>query len=220
MIILKKIGYLTAIFPLLLMFALPQFIMVEPWGGQGRYPWGQTLFACLLVILMCYLGYRWGKHWGLFKKDSNFFSRQTLLMIGVAYALTFGVASLGKIWLEALGKSETANNQELIEMMKRTPVIFNYLATACLPSVFEEFVCRGILMKKIFGFGRLKWVGLVLSSLIFAALHMPTDLPSWLIYTAPGLVMGYLYLKTDNLTYPATLHFINNFVSVLLFYLK
>ncbi|HEP1820295.1 TPA: CPBP family intramembrane metalloprotease, partial [Streptococcus suis] len=54
--------------------------------------------------------------------------------------------------------------------------------------------------------------------LVFAFLHGPTDLGSWIIYASPGFLLAYLYYKTDYLIYPIAVHFINNAWSVLAFY--
>lgn len=218
--IVKKACYFLAIFPLLFLFMFPQLIMSRTWGGQEYHPWPQALMGCLLVVISVYIAYRVAKYWGLIQWDRQFFSGKTVVMLAVAYALAFTINHFSTIWLETLGKTGTVASQAANNDMKQLPLVFNFLASACLPAIFEELICRGIMMKKMFGFGRYKWLGLILSSLIFGALHMPTNLPSWIIYTSPGLIMGYMYLKTDNLAYPVTLHFINNFAAVLLFYLN
>uniref|UniRef100_UPI003F68FFC8 CPBP family intramembrane glutamic endopeptidase n=1 Tax=Streptococcus pluranimalium TaxID=82348 RepID=UPI003F68FFC8 len=219
MTIIKKMTYLAACLPLFALFILPDVVMSKPWANQHTYPLYQTMLGCSLVILIVYLAYRLANYWNLIQFNRRFFNWKTLILLGIAYAIATLINQIGTAWLDALGSSASSKHQEMMESLKRMPLIFNFLSMAVLPSMFEELISRGILMKKIFGFGRLKWIGLVVSSLIFRALHGPANLPSWLMYTGPGFLMGYLYLKTDNLAYPIALHFINNVTTIITIYL-
>lgn len=219
MTITKKVTYLAACLPLFALFILPEILMSKPWANQPTYPLYQTILSCSLIILFVYLAYRLANHWELIQLNREFFSWKTLIMLGIAYAIAALVNKIGSAWLASLDPSASAKSQEIIAAMRKMPLIFNFLSVAILPPMFEELISRGILMKKIFGFGRFKWIGLVATSLIFAALHGPANLPSWLMYIVPGFLMGYLYLKTDNLAYPIALHFINNLASVIAIYL-
>ncbi|WP_153050521.1 CPBP family intramembrane glutamic endopeptidase, partial [Streptococcus suis] len=82
--------------------------------------------------------------------------------------------------------------------------------------ISEEIMFRGYLFKKLFE--KHKILGIVVSGLIFALLHGPTNLGSWIIYASPGFILAYLYYKTDYLIYPMAAHFINNAWAVVAFY--
>lgn len=217
--LLKQIGqrllYLVLVFPLLLLSILPDIIMEIPILGE-RHPWPQTLLACLVVIGVIYAGYRIAKSMQLIRFESQLFSQKTVVMIAGAYALATLTDRLSYAWLEAIGKADTANQEQLLESIAQLPMVFNLLSVAALPAMMEELICRGLLMKKLFG--SYQWFGLVVSSFIFAAFHGPTDFPSWFMYGSAGLIMGYLYLKTDNLAYPIMLHFVNNLIALIAFY--
>lgn len=219
MTITKKVTYLATCLPLFALFILPEIVMSRPWANQDTYPLYQTTLSCGLIILFVYLAYRLASHWKLIQLERQFFSWKTLIMLGTAYAIATFINQIGSTWLATIDSSALAKSQETTAAMRQMPIIFNFLSVAILPPMFEELISRGILMKKIFGFERFKWVGLVVTSLIFAALHGPANLPSWLMYIGPGFLMGYLYLKTDNLAYPIALHFINNLASVIAIYL-
>lgn len=212
---LEGLAYTLWAIPLFILFILPDVIMFSPW--QATYPWTQTLLGCLLVLLAVYIAYHLAKKWGYVRFDREFFSWKTLGVLGLAYLSATVINHLCSLWLEALGKSDTLNNQIIMERIGNQPPIFVWLALTLLPAVVEEVICRGILMTKLFG--RNSWLAVVVSSLVFAALHGPTDLPSWVIYGFMGGTMGYLYKRTGNLAYPMALHFFNNGLATLLFYL-
>lgn len=211
----ERLGYLLWVVPLLILFILPDAVMEVPW--QSSYPWYQTLIGCLLVLVAAGLAYLLVKKWGYVRFDREFFSWKTVVMLGLAFGLTTAINYLCAFWLEAIGQSGTANDKLIMEVIAKQPPIFVWFSLTLLPAVVEEVLCRSILMTKLFG--RNSWLAVVVSSLIFAALHGPTNLPSWIIYASMGIAMGYLYKRTGNLAYPMALHFLNNAIATLDFYL-
>ena len=89
------------------------------------------------------------------------------------------------------------------------------IASAVVPAMVEEFGCRGILI------GILKPMGegfaIVISAAVFGLLHGNfIQIPfAFLI----GLILGFIRIKTGSLLLCILIHFINNFISVLLNYL-
>lgn len=212
---IERLAYLLWVVPLLILFILPDLVMEVPW--QSDYPWYQTLLGCLMVLVAAGLAYLLVKKWGYVRFDREFFSWKTVVLVLLAYGLTTATSYLCGLWLEAIGQSGTANDQLIMEVIAKQPPIFVWFSHTLLPAVLEEVICRSLLMTKLFG--RNSWLAVVVSSLIFAALHGPTNVPSWIIYSVPGLVMGYLYKRTGNLAYPMALHFLNNAIATLDFYL-
>lgn len=203
---LQGIVYCLWAIPLMLLMALPDLIMWSSWGST--YSWQRTGLACLLIFLVVGLGAYLAKRWGYLTLNREFLSWKTTGIIGLSYSVVTGVNFLCHHWLEALGKSNTANTELILEEIANQPVVFVFLSTTILPAILEEVICRGLFMTKLFG--RNSWLAIGFSSLIFATLHGPTDLPSWVIYGSSGMVMGYLYKRTGNLAYPMALHFLNN----------
>jgi membrane protease YdiL (CAAX protease family) len=87
------------------------------------------------------------------------------------------------------------------------------LLIASMSAVAEELFFRGILMP---GLGHVlgsRWLGLALSSLVFGALHVPSGLrmvPWTLQAIAMGLLLGFLFLWTGDLTICVVTHFVIN----------
>lgn len=201
-------------FGLLVLFVIPDALMTVPW--QGSYSWSQTLIGSLSVVLVAYLTYVLAKKWGYVRFDWTFFRWQTVVLIGLLLGLVQLLDQLAYLWLEAIGQSETANNQAIIEEIGKLPPTFVWFSTTLLPAFVEELCFRGILMTRLFG--RNNWVSVLVSSIVFAALHGPTDLPSWFVYGGNGFILAYLYKRTDNLAYPISLHFLNNALATWSFY--
>ena len=102
-------------------------------------------------------------------------------------------------------------------MVEDTPtsLILNLLAVAVLPALLEEMVYRGYVLRTLRGYG--DWFAVMVSALMFGLMHgNTTQIPFAFMV---GIILGWLYVMTDNIWLPVTVHFCNNAMSVLLSYL-
>lgn len=174
--------------------------------------WGAALVSFVIIVFM---------YWRAEKNGIKIWDRSFLTWKGLGLVvLTFAVAQLfkhlGYYIMELQGIEETSNELELTKLLENIPFWLAFVRIACQAAISEEIIVRGYLFKKLFE--KYKILGIVVSGLIFAFLHGPTDLGSWIIYASPGFLLAYLYYKTDYLIYPIAVHFINNAWSVLAFY--
>ena len=73
--------------------------------------------------------------------------------------------------------------------------------------IVEEFVCRGLLLNRLITKTNM-WGGILISSSIFAALHIQTEkLIATFLF---GIVASLIYLKTKNLFFPILIHILHN----------
>ena len=86
-------------------------------------------------------------------------------------------------------------------------VVFTVFTIAILAPVVEEFMFRGVLLKRMIGKTSV-WGGILISSLLFGVLHL--DVIGAFLF---GVVASLLYLRTNNLLVPILLHIINNSVA-------
>lgn len=90
------------------------------------------------------------------------------------------------------------------------------IATAVVPAMVEEFGCRGVLIGVLHPMG--DGFAVITSAVVFGVLHGNfTQIPFAFLV---GLVLGYIRIKSGSLLVCILVHFINNFVSVVLSYLR
>lgn len=81
-----------------------------------------------------------------------------------------------------------------------------------LPAFVEELLFRGILMEKLIKVSGKPHFGVIVSALLFAALHMQ----AWnlLPMIALGVMLGYLYYFSKDIRYSMLLHFLYNGIQI------
>lgn len=206
----RKLWILLRAFGFMVLAVLPDAIL-----DLSTLQWAQWGAALLSVGILVFM------YWRAEKNGITIWDRSFLTWRGLGFVvLTFTVAQLfkhlGYYIMELQGIEETSNDLELTKLVENIPFWLALINMACLPAISEEIIVRGYLFKKFFE--KYKILGIVISGLLFAFLHGPTDLGSWIIYASPGFLMAYLYYKTDYLIYPIAVHFINNAWAVLAFY--
>ena len=93
-------------------------------------------------------------------------------------------------------------------------LLLNMFTLALLPAVLEEMVYRGYILRTLLPHG--KMFAIVVSSAMFALMHGNLlQIPFAFIV---GLTCGYLAVKTGKIWVAALLHFLNNFMAVVLQY--
>lgn len=100
-----------------------------------------------------------------------------------------------------------------LEAMTGGPFWSSFLVTAIFAPFFEEWLCRGMVLRGLLTKMKPAWA-IVISALFFAVIHMNPwqALNAFII----GLVMGYVYYKTGNLLLTMLIHFVNNGLAVVL----
>ncbi|MDU6443226.1 MAG: type II CAAX endopeptidase family protein [Streptococcus sp.] len=118
----------------------------------------------------------------------------------------------GVVLLLENGIGANTENQAALEQLGMSPLLLIVLTAIAAPIV-EETVMRGLILGRVFNNS---YLGVILSSLLFGLLHIPTNIGSWIIYGGMGLVLAVVYHKTQKLEYTIAIHFINNALGVLL----
>jgi len=119
------------------------------------------------------------------------------------YKLTTAIPGMQEIYdqfVEVMGK------------MTGGPLWSSFLVTAIFAPIFEEWMCRGVVLRGLLT--KMKpWWAIVISALFFALIHMNPwqALNAFII----GLIMGYVYYKTGSLLLTMLIHFVNNGTAVI-----
>ncbi|CYU12612.1 TPA: CPBP family intramembrane metalloprotease [Streptococcus suis] len=206
----RKIWILLQAFLLLLLELIPTFILQKSTSPVAQ--WTAGLSSIGIMVFMCWLAERKG----LAIWDRKFLTWKGLGLVALTVLFTSLSTVLGHTIMELQGIEATANQIGIDKLLRTIPFGLAFVRIACQAAISEEIIVRGYLFKKFFE--KYKILGIVISGLLFAFLHGPTDLGSWIIYASPGFLMAYLYYKTDYLIYPIAVHFINNAWAVLAFY--
>ena len=102
--------------------------------------------------------------------------------------------------------------KQTIQRISNGPLWVSLLSVSVFAPFFEEWLCRGIILRGLLQKSR-PWVAIVVSSLIFGFIHLNPwqAIPAF----ALGLLFGYVYWKTGSLKLTMLMHCVNNTLSVL-----
>lgn len=103
-------------------------------------------------------------------------------------------------------------------LLENTPVsyVLNLAVIAVLPALLEEWLFRGCVLRVFRAYG--DWFAIILSALLFGLMHGNiVQIPFAFIV---GLLLGWLYVSTDNIWLPIAVHFANNALSVSIEYIS
>lgn len=100
-----------------------------------------------------------------------------------------------------------------MEMMLHGPLLINLLCVSVMAPVFEEWLCRGIVLRSLLGVSR-PWVAISVSALFFGLIHgnLWQAIPAFLI----GLLLGWVYYRTGSLKLTMLMHCVNNTFSLII----
>ncbi|HEY8364362.1 MAG TPA: type II CAAX endopeptidase family protein [Haloplasmataceae bacterium] len=197
-------------------------------NNPNNYTFTITLTNLLCYALMVFV-FLFATHDYLAQEFSAFKSR-FFKFLGIAiggYILNIILSSIIQGFLASLDIIRESQNQQAIEETFKYPILAIPVVLIGAPIV-EELVFRGI----IFNFAsNLKLpkklnivLAFVLSSTLFGLIHVfsaflsshdYTELLLGLPYIAAGFSLTLVYYKTNNLIVPMLMHFIQNFISVI-----
>lgn len=152
-----------------------------------------------------------------YKLDSkNFGPYKGWILALITVVLTFSLMVASDLPNYANYKLTTATPRmkefydSFLETMKQVtggPFWSSFLVTAIFAPVFEEWMCRGVVLRGLLTKMKPAWA-IVVSALFFALIHGNP----WQALNAffVGLVMGYVYYKTGSLLLTMLIHFVNN----------
>lgn len=174
----------------------------------------QILLLALVILLVCGATLYIAKRVGLLQGFKALGNSRALKTIFLGFLVLYLVKMLGGIVLVLEGVTNTGN-QEIIESAGMHPLILT-LFTAVVAPIVEETVFRGLLMGRVFNSQSV--IGLLISSFLFGLIHVPTTIGAWILYGGMGLVLGWIYRKTEKLEYTIAIHFLNNALAVALMF--
>lgn len=102
-------------------------------------------------------------------------------------------------------------------MRSASDYLLGLLVLAACPAIFEEVFFRGALQQIMVGWTKNKWIGIIITSILFSAIHMSYF--GFIPRLALGMVLGLIFYHSKNLWLSIFLHFLNNALVVTQLYI-
>ena len=127
------------------------------------------------------------------------------------------VASLGALvpsmWLQELMPELPNTAEEAFDMIMKDRL--GYFVVGLFAPLTEELVFRGAILKALLQWKPNPWLGIVISALLFALVHMnPAQMPHAVLV---GLLLGWMYYRTDSIIPGVVYHWVNNTVAYVMY---
>ena len=136
-----------------------------------------------------------------------------IVIILIAFPFVFWLGELNQLvplpqWMGELEKEATKQMQKFLKVDHIGDVLINVLVIALIPAVCEEICFRGALQRVIIHITKNAWIGIVVTSILFSALHLQFQgfLPRMFL----GLILGAIYWYSGSLWPSILAHFVNN----------
>lgn len=92
---------------------------------------------------------------------------------------------------------------------------WGYLVVGLLAPLAEEMVFRGAILRTLLRWKENPWIGIVISAVLFAVIHMnPAQMPHAFLI---GLLLGWMYYRTDSIVPGVVYHWVNNTVAYVMY---
>ncbi len=177
---------------------------------------GDLFFIALVSLVLIFFAWALRGTYGLGENFSKLFESQTqkeifyVFIINILFACLFMLLISGLDIILGFGDPNWVSMWDIDTVnVDSSVIIYDAITAIIFAPVVEELVFRGVL------FNRLKIrVGIIpsmiITSFLFGIGHSFGGMTSAFLF---GLCMCILYLKTDNILVPMSVHFINNIVA-------
>lgn len=110
-------------------------------------------------------------------------------------------------------------NQQMVEELTHNQPLFSFFMVVVFAPLTEELTFRGMLARYVFPKqDNLKQtvLFLLISTIIFALVHLPGTPQQFLVYGSLGFSLGLAYISKGGLAYSMSLHALNNLIGFLM----
>ncbi|WP_374286096.1 CPBP family intramembrane glutamic endopeptidase [Lactococcus sp.] len=170
-----------------------------------------SLLFCLLFLLSLGLSYAYAIKKKIIERPRLKDFPIGKIMMGLL--LLFVVSAMTSVIGQAIHTTNTQNQDQLNQLKTVIPIGIFALQTI-FAGFFEELTYRVGIFEIIFKKHRI--LAFCAAAFIFAYMHGPTDLYSWLVYGALSIVLTGLYAKYRNFYLNMSVHMLWNAIGLLL----
>lgn len=146
--------------------------------------------------------------------DSNNFGK----VGGLSVALLAMVSTVAMSYLSepvsSLLPDPPAWLEDMLNSMTQGNFLMNFICVSIFAPLFEEWLCRGMVLRGLLGKGMKPVWAIIVSAAFFAVIHLNPwqAIPAFLL----GCLFGYFYYRTGSLKITMLMHFTNNTMALIL----
>ena len=115
-------------------------------------------------------------------------------------------------WMISMEETNAEQLQAFLKVSNTGDLIINIIVIALIPAFCEEMLFRGALQRVLIHLTRNPWAGIVITAILFSALHM--EFLGFLPRMFMGIVLGALYWYSGSLWTSILAHFVFNAIQV------
>lgn len=162
--------------------------------------------ACSVAVIALFLYLHWAE-------VSRSYVRSRPWGVLLWCAITAVGAVIPSTWLQEQLPELPNLAEQQFDMILRDR--WGYFAVGLLAPVCEELVFRGAILRALLSWTPRHWVAIAISALLFALVHAnPAQMPHAFVI---GLLLGWLYYRTDSVVPGVVYHWVNNSVAYVLY---
>ncbi len=166
---------------------------------------------CLAIGI---LRYKSKKNYIALTLSNNFSVKPMIASLLIGFGLMFGLSKLNELFVGVLSSLGLEVSSPTLPTNTPINVILVIISVCLLPSIFEEFLFRGLILKSLSKTGII--FATLISGALFSIFHMS---PAQTIYQfVVGCIYSLIIIYGGNLLYTVIIHFINNLYVVLNYY--
>lgn len=125
-------------------------------------------------------------------------------------------------WLSGIATSQDASIQDtyltLFDISSLSDWIMCLLVTVIIAGISEELMFRGVFQNYLMRCGTSKIASVIMVALLFSVVHF--QISEFLPRFAMGIILGYVYVLSNNIWVPVFMHCLNNMFALLAYHFK
>ena len=125
-----------------------------------------------------------------------------VLLLFISMGIMIAGNLISNVAMSFVGEITGTSPINTLEVVMDAPIWVVVLCTVILSPIFEEILCRGLILRRLLPYGEV--TAIVFSSVIFAFIH--NNLFQFVYAFGIGIVLSLVYLRTGRLRYCALLH--------------
>ena len=209
----KRLAWFGILLVAIVLSQIPMITLGLLQGTQIAPIWSSLIVALISILVIAIFLY------GAHKSKLLVFKPKLLTITDVprivlSYLTIFVGNLVGGIWLQLINQTTTSNQQIINNLVSESTLIGSFFIIVLIAPICEEIICRGIIPTKLFqGYEKL---GYVIGWFLFLLAHMPSNLPSFLIYGWMSAVLTWTAYRTRRLELSILVHMVLNSISFIL----